>query len=483
MNEDTIRKRLRAAFGESTYPPDLSSRAAARLGAPAVQQQSSSWVLAVAAAVLAIALVATIVFGARAFRPRATVPVQPPPTQVPSSNACPNFSQLNQPLSSVKMSSPSTGWASGGLRTTDGGALWKDTSPAALRDGLPAPAIANGLYPPGFKDFYLDAGHAWEFRIYASSTSCEDHAEIFSTSDGGHSWQPSQTLSFGLPAGWGAAVLDFQFIDFHHGWLWTEAGPIEQTSFGPAPVVQQGDLYDTVDGGITWRLVSTLKPSQLGFASSKDCPFALGPVTFASSTSGWMAINCPSSPALLVSSDGGVTWTLARLPKPATSTNCPCQTQLPRFFDATHGVVEVDGNYADYNPLIPTPLQLLATSDGGVTWQAVPAGPATGFTLVLDFVDATNWWEVVTEPGWQKGQPTNDWLYRTADGGQTWALVQKDLPMGYPPPDLVFLDSLHGLAVQDQNATGALLGPGTEVLTTSDGGHTWKSTVAQISAP
>jgi photosystem II stability/assembly factor-like uncharacterized protein len=124
---------------------------------------------------------------------------------------------------------------------------------------------------------------------------------------------------------------------------------------------------------------------------------------------------------------------------------------------------------------------LVVTSDGGRSWRALPPTPSTGYTLVMDFVDSSSWWAVLSEPGWNKGQPTHDWLYRSIDGGHSWALVQKNLPLGFPVIQLAFFDSEHALAVQSQNASsGPPIGPGVEVLTTSDGGISWKTVIAQV---
>jgi hypothetical protein len=77
--------------------------------------------------------------------------------------------------------------------------------------------------------------------------------------------------------------------------------------------------------------------------------------------------------------------------------------------------------------------------------------------------------------GWTKASPVRDWLYRTNDGGRTWALVQNDLPLGYPVIGLLLTDANDAFAAQYQNATGgAPVGPAPELLKTSDGGRTWK---------
>ena len=468
MNDAEIRRRLHAALGEPSYPPDLPARAASRLRVP-VEPTRAGWVLAVVAAVLAIAVVATILLGVNAFHKQARIPVAPQNHRVPGAAACLGYTQLYQPASSITMANPSTGWADGGLRTTDGGATWKDMSPTALRSGLPQPAASNSLYPPGFKFFALDASHAWEFRTFTSATNCADHGQAFATKDGGRTWHQSQAIPFGLPAGWGGVTMALQFVDPSHGWVWIVAGPWGRIpGWGDGVLGQEGLLYSTRDGGLTWRLVSTLTSGQFGLSTSNNCTLGLGNPEFVSSEKGWMEVACGSRSAqLLVTQDGGASWQPYTLPVSSFAALCPCSTQLVHVFDAAHLIVQVNAG----NTAVPE----MTTSDGGRTWQMLPRGPGGGVEFQVDYEDALDWWAVTSEPTWQKGLPTNDWLYRTTDGGATWTLVQTGLPLGYPVDRLVFIDAEHGLAAQAHNAsTGAAIGPDEDILVTNDGGHTWR---------
>ena len=478
MNDAEIRRRLQAAIGEYAYPPDLSARAAVRLREP-VEQPRAAWLLAAVATALAIALVATIVLGSNALRHRVSVPVAtPPPSGSPTRESCTAYTQYNQQTPSIKMMSSSIGWAAGGLRTTDGGATWRDMSPAALRSGMPAPAVTNRLYPPGFKDFYLDASHGWEFRTYGSSGACFDRAEVFSTSDGGQAWRQSQAIALALPAGWDAVPVSIQFIDANHGWLELYAGQLHRVQgfVGPVlvPARQQTRIYATSDGGLNWRLLSTLKAADFGVTTDARCEFGLGNVALTSIGTGTIEVSCAGqAPKLLVTADGGKTW-VAKTVDVSFSALCPCSTQFDHVFDSEHLIVNVTGGSS---------AATLITADGGQTWQALSM-PGSPYVLAVDYVDLGDWWAVVTEPSWQKGQPTNDWLYRTADGGRTWTLVQTGLPLGYPVDELDFIDAQHGLAAQMQGAsTGPPIGPGEEILVTSDGGRTWRVVTEQFMQP
>ena len=404
------------------------------------------WTLAVVAALLAIAIVATLVFTARSLHPRQITPANPIPHRAASSASC--SVQVSQRPSQVipeKMLSPTTGWAQGALRTTDGGLHWRDTS-------APQPNRAPG--PTGYDDFFLDSTHAWTAQAVSSPTSCA--AVTFMTTDGGQTWHQSEPVSVDVQAD-SEVGLQLNFIDAQHGWLLAEAG---QWMFGHGPV--DAYLYVTSDSGLHWREIS----HRPGTAASGACEAKLGNVVFASQATGWSQLPRQCDTTLLVTRDGGVTWKAQRLPHPKVA-SCPCWAGLPTFFDQKRGIVSVFDDAGAQS--------LLATSDGGSTWS-YRALPPTGYSLTIDFIDANTGWDTVTPPGWSKlsGAP-KDWLYRTNDGGQTWTLVQADLPLGFPIFGLWFVDANNGFAAQ-QNV--ALTGP--ELLRTTDGGQTWKVIETQI---
>jgi len=462
MNEDTIRKRLRTALGESNYPPDFTSQVAARLAEP-VHQEHHTWVLALVAAALALAVVATLVLGVRGLHPRADVPVKAPPVAlVPGDSACPGYGQIgmaggNDSPHPVKMSSATTGWASGGLRTTDGGAHWRDVSPPALRDDAPN-QLVKVLAPPGYSDYYLDGNRAWEARTYRSETACYDHIATFGTLDGGLTWRLSEPIALNLKSGWGASPQLF-FVDQSNGWLWVRTGDARQDAMMSFPSLE-GALYRTEDGGLHWRLISNLVASKLGISVSKTCPSPLaGDLVFASSSTGWMPICYGSDPDLLMTNDGGATWSRQKLPTQASAAACDCVVRTPRFVDPRNGFIQVS-SYID-----PSSLWLLGTIDGGRTWRAV-SRPGTGYVLQLDLVDANHLWALVTPPGWNKTSSAGFELYRTTDGGQTWTLLRTLVPAAWPPGYLQFVDAQHGFQASVNGAS--------ELLVTADGGLSWQ---------
>lgn len=391
--------------------------------------------------------------------------------QVPSHPCTVGYQQRNGgrggsgSLSPTKLASATTAWAQGGLRTTDGGAHWRDVSPAGLREGASTP-----LYPPGYADFYLDGDHAWQAGTYGSATSCSDHVTTFATSDGGKTWQQSAPVTLNLPSGYNTFNIALGFTDAHAGWLWVPVGTGDEM-FGMA--ITAVYLFNTSDGGLTWRKVSTLGPSTLAGipAASSQCQVQFGQVTFSSATVGWLTANCAKS-SLLVTHDGGSTWKVQPLPA------CQCSAQTPTFVDEKHGFMQAYSN--DPSSTGPTGPTVMSTSDGGATWRTLPPLPSSGFTMALTFADPNHLWALVTPPGWTKVSGGKDSLYRSSDGGQTWKVVQDGVPIGRAY-GLLFADANNGMIAQPRNATWAFDAPGyqdaqdIELEVTSDGGHTWRA--------
>jgi photosystem II stability/assembly factor-like uncharacterized protein len=101
---------------------------------------------------------------------------------------------------------------------------------------------------------------------------------------------------------------------------------------------------------------------------------------------------------------------------------------------------------------------VLATTDGGATWETQVSG-AAGQLKDVWFADEAH--------GWAVGSATT--ILATADGGAHWT-AQK-APGGYNEwYGVTFTDALHGWVVggAEQNAFGT-------ILVTSDGGETWRT--------
>jgi photosystem II stability/assembly factor-like uncharacterized protein len=215
-------------------------------------------------------------------------------------------------------------------------------------------------------------------------------------------------------------------------------------------------FYSSTDGGRHWKQVAQLK----------DLPPGCSP-TFISQTPGYLSCNSyTSTPTINVTRDGGKTWDSVRLP---VSAGTSFSIQGSVFFDQNRSVLWFSAQIYEGNTMRSSSY-LLATTDGGRTWQ--PARDLPGYPMAVAFLDTNNFWALVSEG---KVAPA---LYQTNDGGKSWVVLTRDLPTGQlGSPRLLFIDQrtgfMFGLSQQFGQAPSTW-------LVTSDGGRTWKEVHPQI---
>ena len=223
---------------------------------------------------------------------------------------------------------------------------------------------------------------------------------IVRTNDGGITWYdvtPPDLEEIG------STVQTF-ILDKDHAW-------VQKPDFNNFP--NNGLLYHTADGGLTWSISST--------------PFSGGDLSFIDAGNGWMLADLgvgagSNAVAVFQTGDSGETWT-------RTYTNDPN-----------------DPEAADSLPL------------GGLKSDLVPINMQTAWVG-----------GVIYSPG-------TAYLFRTDDGGQTWAPVSLELPAGAEEFELgIDRDQLHFVSASDGYLIVRMSGDSTQtaVYVTSDGGDTW----------
>lgn len=263
-------------------------------------------------------------------------------------------------------------------------------------------------------------------------------ATIRLTTDGGRTWTAAC-----LPEGTSGYVVALAVRGQR---AWAAGMPLEGS---------RGFILRSTDGGRVWRPMD-LPP---GATALKD-------IAFPDDDHGWAVGQHPqgdqrtygpqygNGAVLLRTGDGGATWTLGQEFDPDVAGGLNRLT----FADPAHG-------WAAGQTRANTPA-LLATSDGGDTWQsrALPAEVREVHDVV--FVDGTHGW-ITAELG-QVGAESVGGILATTDGGASWT-TQWRAPQT-PVSALWFADPAHGWVVSNP-ATGGT------VLSTADGGATWTATL------
>lgn len=151
---------------------------------------------------------------------------------------------------------------------------------------------------------------------------------------------------------------------------------------------------------------------------------------------------------------------------PAPSSNLPPAEQPTQVYFPAFDRFQMFAEFSGWAIASET-LQILRTTDGGITWQDVPPPalkPAWFPYAKAYFLDAANVWI-----------PNGGKIFRTSDAGRTW----QDFPTPFRLATLQFLDKKTGWAFADP-----FCGAGTcwmRLFRTTDGGQTWS--LLNINAP
>lgn len=269
-----------------------------------------------------------------------------------------------------------TAWLAGTqgtvLRTTDGGATWRNVS------------------PPGAAELQFRDIEAFDGRRAVVLAIGEGEASrVYRTQDGGATWIESFRNTDAR------AFYDcMTFFDRRHGLAMSD------------PVEGRFRILSTSDGGRSWEVLpSEGMPAALdgeaGFAAGGQCLVHSGPKDV------WLATGGAARARVLHSADRGLTWTAADTSIPAGD---PARGVFALAFrDRTHGLA-VGG---DYRPDQASPQAAARTSDGGHSWSPAATPPPAYRSGVA--------WLPHSRTAALAVGPTGTDL--TTDGGRTWRTV------------------------------------------------------------
>jgi photosystem II stability/assembly factor-like uncharacterized protein len=397
--------------------------------------------LGLAAAAIVVALLATVLVQLANQRgrttgptaPKATAQTQPTATTVPAT-ATPTHPAgpvVTGPIVGSTMFSATSGWGSvqtgsnpnivGRIAyTVNGGHTWYDVTPAGLTGGVPSDSTI-ALYPRSATEAWT-----WLASLGGSSTT------LWHTTDAGAHWSTSTAAT--------GAVRQLDFTDSLHGWLTAIPGG---GAAGEYPI----NVWRTTDGGVTWAKVGSYLI--VGSDATAGISFVTATTGFATSAAG----------LLVVTHDGGVTWTPVSLPVPSTGVNLTIST--PVFTSATAGVVAVTSSSV---PSSPATLKVYHTTDAGMSWQLGPSLSGIGGTSVpttsvpSSVLSTGDVFAAVTV----NGQVT---LYQLPVGATSWTKINTG------SSSTALLSGITRLDFVNQTTGWAVTQAG--LIGTTDGGVTW----------
>jgi photosystem II stability/assembly factor-like uncharacterized protein len=332
-------------------------------------------------------------------------------------------------LQQIYMFTVSTGWAVDGtnriLHTTTGVAHWQDVTPAVIN--------SKQYLSIGGGDFF----DALTARLVVGSFSTSVPTLVYSTHNGGKSWQRTQ-LPPGPPLG------GFFFLNAKVGWLILDSG----AAAGQMAL----EILRTSDGGTSWKLIS--------ISSDKAGPSALPYIgdktgfSFVNETTGWATgyTHQDKFTWLYVTHDGGATWRHQDLPLPAQASQVT--TMPPRFFSATDGLLPVF-----ISSRASETMTLYATHDGGASWH--PTSPVPDSPWAFALTNMQHAWIVSDSGDARSYQYIHSTIYSTSDGGWHWA--QHIVKFSASTIMIDFVSPTQGWAIDDNQI----------LYQTTDGGQTW----------
>lgn len=227
-----------------------------------------------------------------------------------------------------------------------------------------------------------------------------------------------------------------------------------------------GNIVRSSDHGTTWKLLSRIDG------------VSLQGITLLSDSEAWV---CGTAAALLHTRDGGLTWSPTAAAGASTFYDIALLPSGAVLACGWNGILfrkEKENTF--WNP-VPSGTSaslmrlrvldeahvwccgasgtLLFSEDGGRTWRSQRLD-SSSYIYALFFISPSE--------GWAAG--SDGLLLHTLDGGEHWARIETDLPASLTLRDLYMSDPLHGRLVTNNG----------KIITTQDGGWTWREELSLL---
>lgn len=257
--------------------------------------------------------------------------------------------------------------------------------------------------------------------------------------------------------------------------------------------VEYGGIFLSDDAGETWVRRDDGITGYLDQQSQQRCVLELGRVVVDPSDSMHVLVSRVESPGTLgmpysehggvwETRNGGQVW--AQLVKPGMNASGSAAMSLLRDGTILLGVNNGPATWPGApDALFNSQGVVYRTSDGGTSWAELPTGAPRGLRAVdlqVDLADQNHLWLVVrVQHGDNVASVEEQWGYlESRDRGQTWVRGTERLPLTFRAPvdsAVAPTDFSHRLLVT-QTAPGGR----PAVLVTLDGGTTWRETSTYV---
>ncbi|HUI88527.1 MAG TPA: YCF48-related protein [Anaerolineales bacterium] len=367
-----------------------------------------------------IALIGLAVILFACSKPATSTPTPPPavtaapPTLTAPIVAAPAFTALH-------MVDVMNGWAitdTGVVRTNDGGTTWHAVTP---------PGVTKLGFGTTF--YFLDASHGWVVTGDPSSNT----NTLYRTQDGGTTWQSSMVNFF---------MGHLVFLNASNGWMMSDLG----AGAGSDAVA----IFQTTDGGQTWNQTYIDDPTQPGASSTLPLGGLKDGITATDMKTAWVGGITYASGVIYLyqTQDGGQSWKLQSVQIPSGYDQAQFETTGPQFVTAQDAYMPVHTTN-QYG----TVMAVYYSHDGGSNWALTPTMIPNGGSL--NFVSAADGFV------WNGTE-----FYVTHDGAKSWTTVSPGIAFGDSFSGMDFLNTTTGFVLTDDTRTIVL-------YKTTDGGSTW----------
>jgi photosystem II stability/assembly factor-like uncharacterized protein len=306
------------------------------------------------------------------------------------------------------------------VRTNDGGITWYNVTPAE---------VTEAGYTVDW--FVLDTEHVWIHQ--SDDPNYPNSGFQFRTSDGGITWS-----KFAVP--YSRAKLSF--IDADRGWALADLG----IGAGSNAIA----VYQTDDGGITWRMNYTNDPNRPGAGESLPLGGLKYGLTPLDQERAWVfgVVYAPGTAYLFKTDDAGGSWSQSSLPLPQGAGNAELTIEQIQFVSATEAYLIMRVTSDQVNTAV------YRSTDSGDSWSLTPTLIPGG--AEAEFVSAE---EIVLY--------NREQFYVTRDAARTWSIIPPDVRFDDIFADMVFLNTLSGYVLTLDPTNHRSL------YRTHDGGATW----------